>query len=122
MKELGILLRDSEWDIAIEESVYREATKIFIFRKTQVDGKDQLLQADGTIKLVGPADLDPEPTMRLTDGMIQGLFNALWDRGHRPKDRRYEKELDLMRNHLEDMRKIVGLTLNDAEPQGTTKP
>jgi hypothetical protein len=34
-------------------------------------------------------------------------MDGLWEMGIRPKEVRYERELDLMRGHLEDFRKLV---------------
>lgn len=38
---------------------------------------------------------------------LQAMMDGLWEVGVRPKDRRYENEMELQRAHLEDMRRLV---------------
>lgn len=54
----------------------------------------------------GSAEPEP-PTMMLPEGVLQGIMEEMWRLGFRPKDIRYEREIDLLNAHLEDMRKLV---------------
>jgi len=105
----GILARDmGEWEIGFEESIYRTEIKVLIWKHLG-NGKDLLLRPGGEFETVESNAEIPGPSFTLLPGMVQGLMDALWKRGVRPKDVRYERELDLMKNHLEDMRDLVFL-------------
>lgn len=57
--------------------------------------------------LEGGERVPDDAFISLRPEILQGIMDGLWERGVRPKDRRYENELDLMKNHLEDMRRIA---------------
>lgn len=49
-----------------------------------------------------------EPTFMLEGNMAQSLMDSMWKIGVRPNSgRRYEEEMALVKNHLDDMRTLV---------------
>lgn len=52
-------------------------------------------------------DAPPEAFLRVSQSMLQGMMDSLWGKGYRPKYRRFDTEMTLVKAHLEDMRKLV---------------
>jgi len=105
-----------EWNVFVRRDYYRPDS-IEVYLRRYVDGGSEYIESDDG-KLTshffkeghapvkedgGPLD----PTFRMTDKMFQAIFEALWEFGLRPKSRRFEQETDLMKAHLEDMRRIA---------------
>jgi hypothetical protein len=89
----------------------RRATRSFDEEITfwKENGNDcDVLQSDlKTIKTFKPGTEFNGCTLRLDEEKLELIFNRLWENGFRPKDRRYENEMSIINNHLQDMRKLV---------------
>jgi len=84
---------------------------LYIFRKheggLQYIGKDfKTYKTDKDEKL--------EPVIKIESHHIEGIFEALWESGMRPKSRNFkeemklkDKEIEAIKNHLEDLKKIL---------------
>ena len=88
------------------------------------DGSRHVMQSDGAWVHV-PIDKTISevcgPTIKfghsygfIDSVLLQQFMDALWEKGVRPKERRYENEVELLKgqmnlqnNHLQDMRKLV---------------
>ena len=88
---------------------------LYIYRKTG-DNKIQVLDKDFKPQEleVGEGLYKAKPTLVLEEMFIQGIFEAMWEIGARPKNRDFkneielkEKELDATKDHLNDMRTIA---------------
>ena len=107
-----------EWHVSIEEPSFefRDPTiKVYVWHDVD-DRNAHVLQPDGSmVKLDYASCLDSAtPTFVMPGGGMQAMLDALWERGFRPKSRRYEEETKLLREvmetqgrHLDDMRKLA---------------
>ena len=71
------------------------------------NGMRSVFQPDGIIRHLPIGDPIEKPSFMFKPSHLQALMDGLWERGIRPKDRRYENELELKDAHLQDMRKLV---------------
>ena len=105
------------WHVSIQPQQYG---RDYEFWMDLVRGnKAEVLQPDGSMREIGLFTSvnepdGPKPTAILPRESLGSIMDALWEMGVRPKDRRYEEELDLLREqlaiqtkHLEDMRALV---------------
>lgn len=68
-----------------------------------------------TMEKVDENSFIAQPTLELDVGSLQAFIDSLWEQGHRPTQTKGTKgELESVRYHLEDMRKLV-LSPQDAE-------
>lgn len=99
------------WRVYVQEQNYFDRTvDVFLiqdfggdrYRVLQPDmttmemRKDEAVRA-GTVK----------PTFQLLPEQLQALADGLADKGFLPKQRRFAEEITLLRDHLEDMRRLV---------------
>lgn len=66
-----------------------------------------VLQPDGQFVRLKAGESIPKPSLVLQSEHLRAIFQGLWDGGFRPKDRRYESEIDLLKDHLQDMKRLV---------------
>ena len=68
----------------------------------------QYLATDGTVRDINETEEIPKECFwPIPEETWQGILDAIWERGLRPKDRRYENEAELLKAHLRDMRHIA---------------
>jgi hypothetical protein len=97
----------SGWDCHIRKAFHSFDYEI-VFSKQVSNDEYEILQPDlKSVKKIKIGAAYDGSTIRLSRDMVKDMFNALWDDGIRPKERRYETEMSLVNNHLQDMRKLV---------------
>ena len=100
----------SGWRVSIESRDYQDAFALRIYRFRD-DDKVEILQNDlETVQTVSRHDskvYDDKSEILFSPQILQAICNALDSYGFHPQDRRYQKEMDLVKSHLEDMRKLV---------------
>lgn len=97
-----------EWKLAIQFDIGSYSRKALLWQLRQ-DGRRAIFSFKtglGRVLEEGESAREDEP-FTIPDGAMQAIMDGLWEHGFRPKDRRYENEASLMKNHLEDMRKLV---------------
>ena len=97
-----------DWAAVIQESLGTANIDIYLIQK-RTDNKISFIGQDGSIKTVDEG-VRIESALRvgyLHRDVLQALCDALQGHGYRPKERRYEKEIETMRHHLQDMRALV---------------
>jgi hypothetical protein len=57
----------------------------------------------------------PEPTFSMTDDECQEFINFLWDNGFRPSKADNQGTMDAQSKHLDDMRKIAFMFLENKD-------
>lgn len=106
------------WKVAIEDMMFQRGYKVSVYQ--HFGDKIQLLKVNkkGDFETV---DLEPavragedEFTFKLPINDLQPIMKALWDKGVRPEDKRYENEIELLKNHIKDLQKLLGLHENKA--------
>jgi len=102
------------WEVHLEHRYARDSIDIYIDRPLHKDGKFQQIYIDKENGDFAVKEIDGnkevKPSLTLPETVLIALFNALWEKGYRPENKRYEREADLLKAHLEDMRKLVFLT------------
>lgn len=103
MRDLG------QWRAKIYEDPATEIRKIYIMASTPQEMNGYVSNAHtGEIKYIPEGEAMESPSMQLTEGMMQALFEALQESGMKPKDQSYiEGKLEATQEHLKDMREIV---------------
>jgi len=97
------------WQVCIEPRDYQDHFALVIYRKMK-NGKTHVLNKDmTTIETISEnMPIDPNKCeIKLSPEILQALCDSLDEFGIHPKSRRYKKEVDLMKYHLEDMRRLV---------------
>lgn len=99
------------WRAKVERSFATLGAYIFLIRDHNDGGA--IYTHEGSLEKIEPGKA-MTPTLYVPEDCLPSLFQALWDAGLRPSDRRYEAEADLLKGqldlqgrHLEDMRTIV---------------
>jgi hypothetical protein len=95
-----------KWILGWQRSYARQNVDVALYITTPDGGRD-ILQKDGLMHHIPPGETIKEPSLSLSEDQLQAFMDGLWEMGIRPKEVRYERELDLMRGHLEDFRKLV---------------
>jgi hypothetical protein len=102
------MIEFGKWEIHFEMDLLNGEECIYIINR-QADGIGILTGDTMTFHKKG-TKWKPEPFIRIGrnhDGLLQALADALYERGIHPKQRRFEDEMKLMDNHLQDMRNLV---------------
>lgn len=100
------MLKIGEWNAGIKTEDYGGVVRIQLWRA--VEGGYQILGPDLTVKQIGQGEFyDGPPTLRLRPEMLQALADALYKHGIHPQERRFSQEMDLVKAHLADMRRLV---------------
>jgi hypothetical protein len=94
------------WDCHLRRA-YNSFDYLISFIKEDKDGHTLLLSDLKKTKHVKFGEECNEYTIRINSEMLKDVFDKLWEDGVRPKDRRYENEMSIINNHLQDMRKLV---------------
>uniref|UniRef100_A0A6M3IR13 Uncharacterized protein n=1 Tax=viral metagenome TaxID=1070528 RepID=A0A6M3IR13_9ZZZZ len=101
------------WNVVLRLDEERDGLRMWIIKQ----------DLDGTREVVAPIDLEvrkeykfgemfPEPTLFFDSfsahQFLQGLVNGLVENGYKPDEiKAHDKEVEAMKYHLEDMRKLV---------------
>ncbi len=96
------------WEVYLRDLDYAHRVDLMILRRE--NNEIQVLQADGSISKFSDQELvavDIPPTAKLRPEMLQAFADALYARGIQPRSRRFQEEQDLLKAHLEDMRRLV---------------
>ena len=102
----------ADWKFEIADNPYKMGYKVYIFRVDH-EQKIHLLKFDkGEAKVVqvDPKSFDEEFSFAFPGMSLQPLMEKLWSMGLRPSDRKYENEIDLLKAHIADLQKILGIS------------
>lgn len=97
------------WVAWVQVRDYAWAVDVYLVQRFG-GGRVRFLQPNGTTMEQADDEVvrdDVSPTFRLRRDQIQALVDGLADKGFTADGRRFPKEMDLMKAHLEDMRKLV---------------
>src|SRR5262245_48757752 len=100
---------ESSWRAWIREEPFAWGMEVFLFHEF-APGRIRILQPDGSTlerSSYEPLDSAIQATFRLTREQLQSVADGLAEKGIVPNQRRFAQEIDLMENHLEDMRRLV---------------
>ena len=109
-------MRDSDgWRLFLSSREFDRLWQVYLIRDVG-NGRNIVLQRDGSTvtKEANFAYDDISPTFLLTAEQIQAVTDGLAEKGFVPKERRYEAEMGLMKNHLNDMRRLVFQNVKEA--------
>lgn len=107
-----------EWVLGSQRSDYNENTQFALY-KLLPDGTRQVVEFNGAeahLTTVPAGTAITRPSFSLYRDQMQAFIDTLWGLGLRPKDRRFEKEIDLQAAHLQDMRRIAFAAMDMDEP------
>ena len=98
-----------EWELMVGDDFNYSAPIAVLWKFEKPDGrKFAFCWNDGSVKEVPHGETAPkEAILKLSNTILQAMMDGLWKRGLRPKDRRYEMEIELKDQHLQDMRRLV---------------
>lgn len=96
-----------EWKVNIVEDPIMLERSVYIYRK--LDGKISQYFGDGTIKTFGEGSAVAEPSMILSQQMLQGFADALDKQGISPKKQYLEGKLEATEGHMKDLRTLLKL-------------
>lgn len=81
---------------------------IFTLARRKTQNTVEYLGPDGEVREVERGgNLPKGVAWHVPEWFMQTMMDALWNKGVRPKEVRYEREIDLVKHHLDDMRKLA---------------
>ena len=104
----SMILGDN-WRAWIQVRDYAWAVDVYLIQEL-THGRVRFLQPDGSTmeQDANEAVRDSiKPTFRLKRDQIQALVDGLAEKGFTANNRRFPQEADLIKAHLEDMRRLV---------------
>jgi hypothetical protein len=100
----------ANWRAWVNIQEYSWGVNVYLIQEF-AEGRSRFLQPDGTtMEVLAQEAINTDkvkPTFRLRRDQIQGLVDALAEKGFTANNRRFPQEMDLVRAHLEDMRRLV---------------
>lgn len=90
--------------IKIIDKGYKLSQEIYIVRS--FNGRTEILR-DNSWYPVDVGAIDQKPTLELMPQELQGLADALAEKGIKPQEGFLEGKIEATEKHLEDMRKLV---------------
>lgn len=103
------MLLGENWRAWVQIRDYAWTVDVYLIQEFTF-GRVRFLQPDGSTREQDSNEAirdEIKPTFRLRKDQIQSLVDGLADKGFLPSGRRFQQESDLMRAHLEDMRRLV---------------
>lgn len=110
-------LHIGEWILGHQKSDYSERISFALYQVRE-DGERVVLSPRGKewyFQVVPAGETIQDPSFTLERDQIQAFMDTLWEMGARPKARRFDDEMKLMDNHLQDMRRLVFTRIDLAE-------
>lgn len=95
-----------KWKFGWQRDLARETVSVALYQVNH-DGSRDLFQKNGECVRVPPGEAIKEPSFTFSPDHLQAFMDGLWEMGVRPKEVRYERELDLLKDHLSDFKKLV---------------
>lgn len=95
-----------EWSFRFQHDLATDRINCLLIRR-ETQGETTVLQPNGTFIRVKSGERIQDPSFILEYEHLQAILQGLWDGGLRPKDKRYETEIDLLKDHLADMKRLV---------------
>jgi hypothetical protein len=90
------------WKIKIEEEIYSNLVKVWIYRFS--DGKGEIWRADNTTETLTEGQAEVEPSFKMPSMLFGSLKEQM-----KNKEKEFTSELIATKYHLEDLRRLLKL-------------
>jgi len=98
------------WEVHIQRRDFAGNVLLMITRRNYQDKTLQYISRDCKVKIIPENEMiNPDDLWVLPIDMMQAVTDELAKVGFKSKDRRFEKEIDLLNRHLDDMRGMVNI-------------
>lgn len=99
---------NNSWEVKIISFADRLGRGLYIIRKNDREGRNEVLQSDGRI-MVADEGVHVEPSLFLSEEIFRELVNAI-HKDYKPSEGKFtEGKLEATEKHLEDLRALLSL-------------
>jgi hypothetical protein len=98
-----------EWVLSHQKSTYGTKVQFALFKVVE-GGARHVARFQGSqmhFNVIPAGEDILEPSFLLEQDQLQAFMDTLWEMGVRPKARRFEAEIAIKHQHLQDMRKVA---------------
>ena len=95
-----------KWVFATQDNFLNGGIDCLLFSQEN-SGHRSVMNPNGSFTRLPVGDPAKSPSMTLSYTQLQAIMDGLWERGVRPQDRRFDNEVTLIKDHLNDLKRLV---------------